>query len=763
LTWLVLSALLIATAMSPASAAAAGAPTLGASWVTEVSAGSATFHGEINPEGSVTTYRFEYATDAAFQEKGFTGAAKAPAGGSAGVGSGTALVTVSQHVSALRVGTLYHYRLSASGEGTTLSSPQTFTTQELGGAFTLPDNRGWELVSPVDKNGGAIQGFGGNHGGGALQAAAGGVGEITYSSASSFGGFEAQGAPPASQYISRRSPAGWSTENITTPILSGSYGAEPNGVPYQLFSTDLARGVMLNGVHCRGDGSGCPVANPPLPGSGAPAGYQNYYLREDEGNGFTAVLNSANDSGLGLSASEFNLALAGASPDLAHVVLSTCAKLTAEANEQPDCESGGPNLYEWSGGALRLVNLLEGSSQGSSDAHLAAQSGAISSDGQRVYFNDGEEAFLYLREGAAGAKPVSADPGASFQTATPDGSTAFYAKGTELLRYHAAAGTSEPIATGVLGVLGASESGSRVYYAIAAGIFSWDGGTTTPVIAMPGAADSSDYPPTTGTARVSADGNRLLFLSKERLTGYDNTDAGTGLPDSEVFLYNAAGSGSLTCLSCNPTNERPIGPSTIPGASSNGSEEAAAPGEIVTDAYKPRVLSAGANRVFFDSEDALVALDTNKASDAYQWEAQGTGSCARAGGCLSLLSSGTDSAGASFVDASESGDDAYFLSSSSLVAQDHGSADLYDARVGGGFPLPSTPIPCEGDACQPLPSPPEDPTVGSLISGPGNPPVHFPKVHRKCPQGKRSVVRHGKAVCLAKHDKKHHRAGTGRG
>jgi hypothetical protein len=745
-----LGALVVTVALSPAPALAAGAPTLGAAWVTEVSAGSATFHGEVNPGGSNTTYQFEYATDAAFQEKGFTGAAKAPAGGSAGAGSGTALVTVSQHVSALRAGTVYHYRLSASGEGTTLSSPQTFTTQGPGGAFALPDNRGWELVSPADKNGGAIQGLEGNHGGGVLQAAAGGAGEITYSSASSFGGFEAEGAPPASQYISRRSSAGWSTENITTPILSGSYGAEPNGVPYQLFSPDLARGLLLNGVHCRGEGTGCPVANPPLLGSGAPAGYQNYYLRDDAGGGFTATLNSANDSGLGLSAEEFDLAFAGGSPDLRHLILSTCAALTAGATEVPGvegCDPTKPNLYEWSGGALALVNVAPG-------ATLAAQAAAVSADGSRVYFDQAGK--LWLREGSGAPEEIAA--GAEFQAATPTGAIAFYTEGGHLFRYDAGAHSAADLtpAGGVVGVLGASADGSSVYYATSSGLFSWSSGATSTVASGSEAALAGDWPPATGSARVSADGSRLLFLSVARLTGYDNTDANTGQPDSEVFLWSTTT--GLTCLSCNPTNERPIGPSTIPGASSNGSEEAAAPGEIVTDAYKPRVLSAGANRAFFDSEDALVALDTNKASDAYQWEAQGTGGCARVGGCLGMISSGTDSAGASFVDASESGDDAYFLTSTSLVAPDHGSADLYDARVGGGFPVPSTPIPCEGDACQPLPSPPEDPTVGSLIGGPGNPPIHFPKVHHKCPQGKRSVTRHGKSRCVATshHKKKRH-------
>ncbi len=89
---------------------------------------------------------------------------------------------------------------------------------------------------------------------------------------------------------------------------------------------------------------------------------------------------------------------------------------------------------------------------------------------------------------------------------------------------------------------------------------------------------------------------------------------------------------------------------------------------------------------------------------------------------------------------------------------DPGSADVYDARSGGGFPIPTPPIPCEGDACQPLPNAPEDPTVGTLIPGPGNPPVHFPKVVHKCPKGKRSIVRHGKAGCVPNHHKgRHHK------
>ena len=220
----------------------------------------------------------------------------------------------------LQPATAYRYRIIATNSAQPAGlpgPPQTFTTTEAGAAFALPDHRAWELVSPVDKNGGAIQGPGQNFGGDVLQAAADGE-AVTYSSSASFG--EAQGAPPASQYLSRRGAGGWSTENISPSVLSGSYGDNPDGVPYQLFSPDLSAGLMLNGEHCRGSGSGCPVENPPLPGSGAPVGYQDYYLRDDETGAYTALLTAADAPALHLSAEQFELSFAGASPDLRHII-----------------------------------------------------------------------------------------------------------------------------------------------------------------------------------------------------------------------------------------------------------------------------------------------------------------------------------------------------------------------------------------------------------------------------------------------------------
>lgn len=750
LCWVLAGVGLVGLCLSSA-AARATAPQSGDVWVSDVVASSAQLNGEINPNGLFSSYRFEYISRAGYDANvlagrdGFADAVHIPPGKGESIGSGSGLIVRSQRASSLSPETAYRYRLVAeNSDGDAIGAAFDFVTQGFGGGALLPDGRGWEMVSPVDKNGGQVDPPGANAGGGVLQAAADGE-TVTYGSSASFA-TGAAGAPTASQYLSRRGSGSWSTANISVPLLSGSYGDEPDGVPYQLFSPDLARGLVLNGDHCRGGGEGCAVPNPPLAGTGAPAGYQNYYLRDSATGGFQALLGVPDLFATPLTPAQLDLRFAGASPDLRHVVLSTCAALTATAVEAPDpagCDASEPNLYEWSAGGLTLVNVLPGQVVGSPGAGLAAQSRAVSADGSRVYWTDG--ANLYLREGGQ-TVPVDVDAGGggSFETASVDGAVAYFTKGGHLYRYDAPVSTAADItpAGGVQGVLGASDDGSRVYYLTAAGLYLRDGATTTEVAA---AADPVNYPPTSGSARVSPDGARLAFASSASLTGYDNTDdsetARAGEPDAEVFLYDATAD-RLVCVSCNPTNSRPIGPASIPGASSNGE------GPQATRSYKPRALSADGRRLVFESQDALVLSDTNAdARDVYQWEAGGTGSCDRPAGCVSLLSSGKGSSGASFVDASADGADVFLLTGWSLVSSDPGSVDLYDAREGGGFPLPPQPIACEGDACQPLPSEPEDQAVGTLIPGLGNPKVRYPKRRHH----RHKHRRHGRSPHSANH------------
>ena len=87
------------------------------------------------------------------------------------------------------------------------------------------------------------------------------------------------------------------------------------------------------------------------------------------------------------------------------------------------------------------------------------------------------------------------------------------------------------------------------------------------------------------------------------------------------------------------------------------------------------------------------------------------------------------------------------------MPSDPGAYDVYDARVGGGYPLPPNPVPCFGDTCQPLPPEPEDPTPGTQRSKTtGNLPTPPHKKPLKCK--KSQVKRFGKCVKKKTHKKK---------
>jgi hypothetical protein len=712
----------------PAGALAAGPPEISASWVEGVTATGATLRAKINPNGLVAKFHFEYITDAAYQAnppgERFLGAVKTK---EREEGPGP-IPVASALLQGLSFSTAYHYRpVASNGAGTTEGPEHVLTTEGTGASFHLLDNRAWELVSPVDKGGGAVAAPGALFGGGDIQAAFAAP-ELTYGSSTAFGG--AVGAPPASQYLSRRSATGWSTENVSTPLESAAYGDQPDGAPYRVFSSDLSRALLFGGLACRGGLEGCPAPNPPLAESGAPAGYMAYYLRDSANGALSSLLAEGDVKHSALSPPALEVSFAAASSDLSRIVLSSCATLTANASEVPGgpgrCDPEAPNLYEWSAAGLKALNVLPADTAATPGADIAASIGAISADGSRAYWREGGD--LYLREGAQTAQvDESLGGGGVFQTASTDGAVAFFTKGGHLYRYDAVAKAPLDLTPsgGVQGVLGASADGGYVYFQDTAGLELWHTGTVATVAPGANAAAPTDFPPATGTARVSADGQHLAFLSDVELSGHDNLDADTGLPDSEVYLYGSlpvGGAASLVCVSCNPTGERPRGPSTIPGALVNGS----------TKAYKSRALATDGNRVFFDSEDKLVLQDTNKTKDdvpdphslpdVYEWEANGVGDCRRAAGCVNLISSGRNpDGGASFLDATGDGSSVFFLTSESLVGADPGSIDAYDAMVDGGIAEGSPGIDCIGDACQSLPAPPDDPTPGTLTPNSGNP------------------------------------------
>jgi hypothetical protein len=119
-------------------------PTVAAHGAGAVGLDSAILSATVNPNGSATSYYFEYGTTTAY---GST--VPVP---HAAIGSGTADQVVSQRIEDLFAGTTYHYRVVAyNGVGSPqVSADMTFTTKPAGASQDL-GGRGFELVSPADK------------------------------------------------------------------------------------------------------------------------------------------------------------------------------------------------------------------------------------------------------------------------------------------------------------------------------------------------------------------------------------------------------------------------------------------------------------------------------------------------------------------------------------------------------------------------------------------------------------------------------------
>ena len=143
--------------------------------------------------------------------------------------------------------------------------------------------------------------------------------------------------------------------------------------------------------------------------------------------------------------------------------------------------------------------------------------------------------------------------------------------------------------------------------------------------------------------------------------------------------------------------------------------------------YKPRWISSDGSRVFFVSLEGLVPQDTNEEQDVYEWERDGTGGCTQSDGCVYLLTGGTSVGQSSFLDASESGNDVFIVTTANLDGTDEdGAYDVYDVRVGANRCRPPA---CTGTGCQGVPPAPPifaaPPTL--TFSGLGNLPAPVPR------------------------------------
>ncbi len=692
---------------------------------TDAGSTNVTLRAQIDPNGTPTSYYWEYGPSAAY-------GSRTP---EVSLGEGYGALPASADLEDLAANGECHFRVVAvSAAGTEHGNDTTFRTLPAS-PLGLPDGRVYEMVSS----------FGSAQNGTAqvytpkvyslefplsegiftkespfLVAADGEA--AAYVGDPSSGGSGKGGQSSGNEYLARRLPGGgWQQVNI-----------QPHGkisARYQAFSSELTSAVLTASSET-GLEDGLPPLSPEAPGDGYTDLFQHAFAGETYEPFFAddVTLRRPPARLRGVSAGLL-MVYAGASANSSEQLFQVNDALTENASEMAEpVEEFEGNLYVSAGGRLSLVNVLP---DGSSDPQVTFGtlvgegypylgeidlSHVISTDGSRVFWTDRTTNGLYVRENptSSDAKTVEIAAKGRYWTASADGSRVFYTNGG-LYEYEVESGQTTDLTSGVevVGVVGASEDGEYLYYVdsshdlyvwhagvatlIAANLSPEDGGNDDPIRPYAGTQDSPELGDWAGqigerTSEVTPDGRAVVFMSKQSLPvmGYPHGYPNEGL--EEVYVYEAEG-GGLFCVSCSRSGEEP--PVTGYGAA------AFLPVSWMTT-EQPQVISDDGSRVFFDSAEPLVSQDTNGKLDVYEWERDGAGSCRESEGCVYLLSGGTSSSSSWFLGASASGDDAFVISRADLTgtAGYEGFA-VYDARVGGVHPVTS-PV-CTGPGCQGVP------------------------------------------------------------
>jgi hypothetical protein len=683
-------------------------------------------------------------------------------------------VTVEAHLPGLNLGVRYHFRIFATNAVGTASSPdrEFFTTlasdepcpneqlRRENSSNALPECRAYEQVSNPFKEGyeAILINFDGDR-------------AVQYQSKAPDIADSGEQNPITNNYVATRSAGGWLTiPNLNGP--TGSLSAAPGYVtpgsidgPFVL-SRDLLSSIMN-------------FARQP-----AQQTEREAYLRHPDGT-FSLI---GHGNPIGLSDTQL---IAGASADLSRL-------LYTPTNLGPT--NWGPGVYEFVGTGNNLPYRIDVDNSGNpvSECGFSAAGNSISRDGRvtvstitggcgapnppadelwaRINTTTSVDVSASQCTRTAPAEPCNAPADASFVSATPDGSRVFFTTSQQLVDgdtdqtndiYACDIPPGTPAPTGkanscaaliqisgagsdadVEQVLATSEDGSTTYF-IARGVLAankdalgepalagdrnlylWRTDATHPVgqTKFIAALPDSDNP----LAQTTPDGRYLVLQTNGPLLATDTDTA------ADVYRYDADTDGLLrvsTAVSDTGGND------DSDGAFISMPQQ----GEPVTRKFtyhsSPTVSNDG-SVIAFHTEQSLSPRDANDESDLYMWNS----------GQVSLITTGAVHGGlAEFYPGSSfavsgSGEDVYFGTEAQLTPSDgDGKADVYDARIDGGFQPPQ--LGCSGETCQPAAStPPATPTSpANLPNGEGN--------VKPCPKNK--VAKGNK--CIKKSHGKHHK------
>ncbi len=702
--------------------------------------------GRVDPDGAPTIYRFEYGTEGPCDVNPCTALPDRSAG------SGGVYRFVSETIEGLEPDTTYHYRVIAESPtpgGPAIGKDMTVTTRASDAPLSHGDfpgppgsDRAYEQVSLPDTGGNPV--FGAD--------AVSDDGHRAFYRVSGGTPLSVSGSLLTALYAERIETAphkgGWRSINVYPPRkeLVGSAWLEPAGKP------DLSDQVAQNSDTT----------------SGAAA-----IWRLQPGQPPTKILEPAiaDFPGPVLVSDDASrvLTLLRGSQDPAH-----------------PAPNNAPNLYDVSSGIPQLVGLTPDGSVPSCGALVPGGGGGgaatvrraphwVSPDGSLVFFQSCTG--LYLRDLVAeetklidlGGSLVKSTLDAAFfttdQTLDPDDSG-----GGDLYRYDFAGETLDCVTcvvpglrAGVSGNVMVAEDGSRAYFvsstelmrgAATPGIYRVEVATGDLAYVAPAALVSDD--PSAGNVLVSdepnsgnaitPDGSVIAFASKNvNLNPLGGQQNGGAL---QLYRYDDRDR-SLTCVSCPQDG-------SAPNAAVAVNLVAASTRDIAGANRTP--LSVDGDLFVFATATPLLDSDQNTArpgqsagagADIYEWR----------DGRLLLVTDGLTSWPAGYgpeVNAvTPSGNDVFFTAATQYT-QDalDGYKRLYDARIGGGFELPSPPKPCPLEVCQGTPkgAPEEQPPGTGSFSGAGNA-VAAP-ARRPCPKGRHKARRGGKTRCVKSQGKK---------
>ena len=717
---------------------------------------------------------------------------------------------------------------------------QAFEEKRLGAghATNLPDCRGYELVTPVNKANNEASGpfFFTENQQDPFQARREGAGS-TYS---------LDGAQPESESaalftsgISTQSNAGsaWSQMSLAPTSLV----EQVSGVNHQLangeflkFSGDLSCGVQFSTT--------AETAHPGETTALLPEGEKvgrmspNLYLWESAGNTRRLVTEIAPRNPEAIHPGNGGgWTLAGMSEGCSRIAFNDTVGQGYEIPKTPGTGYYPPeSRFEWTPtGGMKIASLVpaeEGKAEVPAEHVLNVENGVrgsdanlISSDGSHLYFSagsveagptEGEHSELNTIQifdrfegketiAVSHSKTAVPDRGAAFQLATSDGHRVFFLANHGLVAGGEAtsttgctpAGTFTPPATqagcdlyeyefnpaehrnGILrdltptsvggtgasvrGVVGTSADGSYVYFTstgqLVAGkgrtfaqnegleggpachstnLYAYHEGTTTfvanvslgesgatrsapggcagPTSALDAIAADSGEGQRFSVARVSPNGEYVMFATSERLKSvgfgeYNNSDSISGKPDPIMYEYKyTTGEPTISCLSCKPGGGAPTVPNGVAFGPKGPFQPVNGAGPINT------VMNDG--RVFYTSVTPLVEGATT-VMHAYEYQPNGytksyksgaetvySEECASETGCIKKLEPAGNAAFPTYIEGvSENGENVYLTTVEPLTWEDlDGLRDLYDVRELGGLAEPAGRPACNltKDECQ---------------------------------------------------------------